>query len=442
MASSPGFLTERPWQRLGNFKVCTHSYMTKEEGERRLRAATEARSRSTLDQLSPLPDRKKQASHRRRSHRVRPGVYREMNWDDHIILNGIIFYLSNSYVPGGSRLPWWDVKGVLICRACPHGSCGFPLLLAAPPVCPLSLPSPCLYRHRADIICSSSICRRVFLLFALRFAILLYGIRLKCLRNSSCGILDVCRFHELHGALQLRAGPIFEAFSFFKYLMYAPWYHSLHHTQFRTNYCLFMPFYDYIYGTVDMSTEKLYKNSLKGKELASKPFAPRPSLWLAWPLSYACISGTAFTLERHRLKELKIQTWIIPRFSFQYLLSKENEFMTLKPGTDRVLLRGNPSKASCAIALALCQRGTKVIVVRREEFVALKLCVATNLAAHLVLSDDYTPKFPVKKTHEDCAYQMTPAMAVPRTLENMHTRENWLPRRVMTLNHGFLPLSP
>ncbi|RRT39545.1 hypothetical protein B296_00059046 [Ensete ventricosum] len=45
------------------------------------------------------------------------------------------------------------------------------------------------------------------------------------------------------------------------------WYHSLHHTQFRTNYCLFMPFYDYIYGTVDMSTEKLYKNSLKGKEV-------------------------------------------------------------------------------------------------------------------------------------------------------------------------------
>ncbi|CAL9782574.1 unnamed protein product, partial [Musa acuminata subsp. burmannicoides] len=84
-------------------------------------------------------------------------------------------------------------------------------------------------------------------------------------------------------------------------------------------------------------------------------------------------------------------------------------------------------------------------------------------------------QFPVKKTHEDCAYQMTPAMAVPRTLENMHTCENWLPRRVMsawriagivhaleewdlhesggtlndidkvwraTLNHGFLPLSP
>ncbi|RWW80529.1 hypothetical protein BHE74_00011119 [Ensete ventricosum] len=118
-----------------------------------------------------------------------------------------------------------------------------------------------------DQVCSSSICRRVFLLFALRFAILLYGIRLKCLRHSSCGILDVCRFHELHGALQLRAGPIFEAFSFLKYLVDTPWYHSLHHTQFRTNYCLFMPFYDYIYGTVDMSTEKLYKNSLKGKEV-------------------------------------------------------------------------------------------------------------------------------------------------------------------------------
>ncbi|KAM1027506.1 hypothetical protein ACFX2I_040248 [Malus domestica] len=45
-------------------------------------------------------------------------------------------------------------------------------------------------------------------------------------------------------------------------------FHSLHHTQFRTNYSLFMPIYDYIYGTMDKSTDALYESSLKrGKEL-------------------------------------------------------------------------------------------------------------------------------------------------------------------------------
>ncbi|CAL9207165.1 unnamed protein product [Musa hybrid cultivar] len=45
MASRPGFLTEWPWQRLGNFEYLilvpwvvhsTHSFLTKEEGERDL----------------------------------------------------------------------------------------------------------------------------------------------------------------------------------------------------------------------------------------------------------------------------------------------------------------------------------------------------------------------------------------------------------------------
>ena len=43
-------------------------------------------------------------------------------------------------------------------------------------------------------------------------------------------------------------------------------YHSLHHTQFRTNYCLFMPFYDYIYNTMDKSSHYLYEISLKEKK--------------------------------------------------------------------------------------------------------------------------------------------------------------------------------
>jgi aldehyde decarbonylase len=89
-------------------------------------------------------------------------------------------------------------------------------------------------------------------------------------------------------------------------------YHSLHHTQFRTNYSLFMPIYDYVYGTMDKSSDTLYEASLKRPEespdvvhlthlttpesiyhlrigfasLASRPHTSKWYLWLMWPVTY------------------------------------------------------------------------------------------------------------------------------------------------------------
>ncbi|RZC49707.1 hypothetical protein C5167_018121 [Papaver somniferum] len=45
-----------------------------------------------------------------------------------------------------------------------------------------------------------------------------------------------------------------------------PSYHALHHTQFRKNYSLFVPLYDYMYGTIDTSTDHIYETSLKRTE--------------------------------------------------------------------------------------------------------------------------------------------------------------------------------
>ncbi|KAL9811804.1 putative fatty acid hydroxylase [Arabidopsis thaliana] len=43
-------------------------------------------------------------------------------------------------------------------------------------------------------------------------------------------------------------------------------FHSLHHTQFRTNYSLFIPIYDHIYGTTHKCSESLYEKSLEREE--------------------------------------------------------------------------------------------------------------------------------------------------------------------------------
>lgn len=128
-------------------------------------------------------------------------------------------------------------------------------------------------------------------------------------------------------------------------------FHSLHHTKFRTNYSLFMPFYDYIYNTMDKSSDALYEKSLKGKEetvevvhlthltslqsiyhmrpgfaeYASKPYTSKWYMRMMWPVSWLSMVltwtyGSSFTVERNVMKKLKMQSWAIPRYSFHVMI--------------------------------------------------------------------------------------------------------------------------
>jgi len=127
-------------------------------------------------------------------------------------------------------------------------------------------------------------------------------------------------------------------------------YHSLHHTQFRTNYSLFMPIYDYIYGTMDTSSVTLYEDSLKRPEeapdvvhlthlttpdsiyhlrlglacLASTPQESKWYLWLMWPVTLWTMMltwtyGCTFVVERNRFHKLRLQTWTLPKYNIQVI---------------------------------------------------------------------------------------------------------------------------
>lgn len=121
-----------------------------------------------------------------------------------------------------------------------------------------------------------------------------------------------------------------------------------------------MPIYDYIYGTIDRSSDSVYEKSLKrsGEEeesaddvdvvhlthlttpesiyhlrigfasLASKPhrYTYTLSQWylqLLWPFTASCsvlvswIYGRTFVSESNILDKLKLQTWVVPRYIVQ-----------------------------------------------------------------------------------------------------------------------------
>lgn len=125
-------------------------------------------------------------------------------------------------------------------------------------------------------------------------------------------------------------------------------FHSLHHTQFRTNYSLFMPIYDYIYGTMDKSSDAIYETSLKRQEespdvvhlthlttpesiyhlrvgfatFASKPLSSKWYLWVMWPVTFwsvilTWIYGCTFILEWNAFEKLKLQSWVVSRYNIQ-----------------------------------------------------------------------------------------------------------------------------
>lgn len=113
-----------------------------------------------------------------------------------------------------------------------------------------------------------------------------------------------------------------------------------------------MPFYDYIYSTMDKSSDQLYESSLKGIEetpdlvhlthmtnlqsayhlrIGFASIASRPSdssmwyMWVLWPVAWismvlAWVYGSStFVVERIKLKKLKMQTWAVPRYNFQVI---------------------------------------------------------------------------------------------------------------------------
>lgn len=110
-----------------------------------------------------------------------------------------------------------------------------------------------------------------------------------------------------------------------------------------------MPVYDYIYGTMDKTSDEVHELALKRKEetpnvvhlthlttpesiyhlrfgfahLASMPYTSKWYLWLMWPLTawsmlLTWVYGRTFIVERNRFHDkLNLQIWAIPKYTVQ-----------------------------------------------------------------------------------------------------------------------------
>ncbi|KAG9157914.1 hypothetical protein Leryth_000090 [Lithospermum erythrorhizon] len=576
MATKPGILTDWPWTPLGNFKYVvlapwaihsTYSFiMAKDSSERDLGnflIFPFLLLRIVHDQIWISFSRYRTAKGQTRivdKSIEFDQVDRERNWDDQIIFNGILFYLGIKFLKNAHKLPIWRTDGVVMTALIHAGPVEFLYYWLHRALHHHFLYSRYHSHHHSSIVTEpiTSVVHpfaehiSYFGLFAIPLLTTIFAGKASII--STAGYISFVDIMNNMGHCNFEFVPtwLFSVFPPLKYLMYTPSFHSLHHTQFRTNYSLFMPFYDYIYNTMDVSTDKLHENSLKREaesadvvhlshlttiesiyhnRLGFASIASNPQgcskwyIWLMWPLTIASVFvtwlyGSTFVYERNVFNNLKLQTWAIPKYSIQYLMQWQRESInnlieeaileaqdkgtkvvslgllnqeeelnkngelyikrypdlkvkvvdgsslavgvvlnSIPKGTTQVVLRGNVTKVAYAIALALCQDGIQVAMVRENEYKRLKSRLNPEAGNNLVLSKSTASKiwlvgdglseeeqmmaskgtvfipfsqFPPKKMRKDCSYFTTPSMFTPKHLENVDSCENWLPRRVMS----------
>ncbi|KAH0733722.1 hypothetical protein KY285_009429 [Solanum tuberosum] len=500
MASKPGILTEWPWANLGNFKYLVlvpfvgHSiYSFLREGD--------------IGYIAILPFLLFRFIHNQiwislSRHRTAKGnnrivdrsiefdqVDRENSWDDQIIFNGLLYYIGYLRMEQVHHLPLWRTDGLIITALTHIGPVEFIYYWFHRALHHHFLYSRYHSHHHSSIVTQPiSAFIHPFAEVASYYAIFAVPViateftGTTCVATITLYVIFTDFMNNLgHCNFEVIPKWTFSLFPPLKYLIYTPSYHSLHHTQFRTNYSLFMPIYDYIFGTMDKSSDTLYEKSLEKKaevpdvvhlthlttlqsiyhlrlgfsSLASKPHMTSSKwyLWLMWPVTLWSIVITwiyshTFVIERNLFKDLKLQTWAIPKFRKQYfsqwqrksinnlikeaimeadqkgvkvlslgLLNQEEKLNnngeiyirkhpelkvkvvdgsslvvavvlnSIPKGTSQVVLQARRlSKVANAIALALCQRGIQVVTLDEEEYKGLKARFTPEAAANLVLS--------------------------------------------------------
>ncbi|XVE90814.1 hypothetical protein DITRI_Ditri20bG0106500 [Diplodiscus trichospermus] len=442
MASKPGILTDWPWTPLGSFKYIIlvpwvaesiYSFIVKDEKERDINSMfifPLMLWRMLHNQLWISLSRYRTAKGNNRI--VDKGIEfdqvdRERNWDDQILFNGILFYLANKYIPGASHFPLWRTDGFVLTILTHAGPVEFLYYWLHRALHHHYLYSRYHSHHHSSIVTEpiTSVIHpfaehiAYFALFAIPLLTSLFtGVASIFCYAAYLTYVDLMN-NMGHCNFELIPSWLFSVFPPLKYLMYTPSFHSLHHTQFRTNYSLFMPFYDYIYGTMDKSTDTLYESSLERKEespdvvhlthlttpdsiyhlrlgfasLASKPYSPTWYFWLLWPVTLwsmmlTWIYGHTFVVERNRFDKTRLQTWAIPKYKIQYRFNWQKE--SINNLIEQAVLEAE-EKGARVLSLGLMNQGEELnryggLYVHKHPQLKVKLVDGSSLAVAVLLN--------------------------------------------------------
>ncbi|XAR66697.1 hypothetical protein NMG60_11013010 [Bertholletia excelsa] len=263
-------------------------------------------------------------------------IDKEWDWDNFIILHALVAFMACHMFPGVSGLPWLDSRG-LIAAILLHVGVSEPLYYWAHKC----FHGNYLFTHYHSLHHSSPLPQP----FTAGHATFLEHLMLTAVMGPP--VVGACLLG--YGSISMVYG---YALPFLKYLLYTPTYHSLHHTEKVTNYCLFMPLYDALGNTINAKSWQLHKKISSGdncripdfvflahavdisssvhspfvfRSYASMPYTFKIFLLPLWPITFVVMlvmwaKARTFSFSFYYLRGRLHNTWCVPRFGFQYFL--------------------------------------------------------------------------------------------------------------------------
>ncbi|PPR91151.1 hypothetical protein GOBAR_AA29532 [Gossypium barbadense] len=283
-------------------------------------------------------------------------------WDNFLILHALLAYMACLIFPSLDDLPLWNPKGFITLLFL-HVTVSEPLYYWAHRY----FHEGYLFTHYHSLHHSSSVTHpytagHATFLEHLILCIVI-GIPMAASIMMGCGSTSmvygyVSAFDFLrclgHSNVEVVPHEVFIKLPFLKYFLYTPTYHSLHHTEMGTNFCLFMPLFDAMGNTVNRNSWQLHKkissDSAKNgrvpdfvflahgvdltssmhapfvfRSFASVPFSTRIFLLPLLPVAFLVMLimwawSKTFLVSFYNLRGHLHQTWVVPRFGFQYFL--------------------------------------------------------------------------------------------------------------------------
>ncbi|KAG0470753.1 hypothetical protein HPP92_016845 [Vanilla planifolia] len=287
-------------------------------------------------------------------------IDREWDWDNFLITQSFIGAFAFYFFPSLRILPLWDLKGLFVVV--------FLHMMISEPVFYWAhrafhgkyLFNRYHYLHHSSPTPSSFTAGHgtpmEHLVMSLVMGFPLLGATLVGAGSIGLFYVYVLLFDFLrcmgHSNVEIFPSSLFESFSLLRYLIYTPTYHSLHHTEKNSNYCLFMPLFDALGGTINAKSWSLHKEISSGKNtevpdfvflahvvdivsslhapfvfrsFSSLPFRVLPWIVAIWPGGFFVmlmmwVWSKTFLFTSYSLRGRLHQYWIVPRHGFQYFL--------------------------------------------------------------------------------------------------------------------------
>ncbi|KAF1867571.1 hypothetical protein Lal_00050000 [Lupinus albus] len=289
-------------------------------------------------------------------------IDKEWDWDNFLILHALVASIACYMFPFLQHLPLWNLKGVIVVLML-HVGVSEPLYYWVH----RKFHRDYLFinyhslHHSSPIPAPFTAGNATFLEHLILMAVIGIPIMGACVMGYGSasliyGYVLIFDFLRCLGHCNVEIVPhqLFESFPFLRYVLYTPTYHSLHHTEKDTNFCLFMPLFDALGNTLNDKSWQLHKKLSLGsgnnsrvpdfvflahivdvtscmhvpfylRSFSSLPFTTKLFLIPCWPFAFLVLLAMwvwskVFLLSFYCLKDRLHQTWVVPRCGFQYFL--------------------------------------------------------------------------------------------------------------------------